>query len=371
MSWSDLHSQSEQLAEAAHLAGVAGDAQRATELFSQAARAEASALLELSSDKPRTYGITAVSAVALWYKAGELNEAEHLAHTAAAVSFLPPFAADQLRSLLQSIWNELVQREAGISFAPGQVLVSVRGGHVVRGGAPLDLIVEKAQAVQSLFYRTVEYLRDLPLRKKGPPSRDLQERCRPWLFQSVPGSYQFSVAIQKPQQPDLFGDPFPEPSVLTDTFLSILRAASEAPEDGLKAVVTKEDYRVTFLKMARNLSPSGKMFTQLDIQGAGDRKPVVFSQETRTLISSAIRGPDKPPSDQPDDEEITLKGVLRALDLDDDWLEISTDGTHRKITGVGETVDDVIGPMVNHDVIVRVRPGKRKTLTFIDIERDE
>jgi hypothetical protein len=41
------------------------------------------------------------------------------------------------------------------------------------------------------------------------------------------------------------------------------------------------------------------------------------------------------------------------------------------VTGVGEVVDDLIGPMVNHEVSVRIRPGKRNALTFIDIEQDE
>jgi hypothetical protein len=148
MSWSDLHSKSERLAEAAHQAGRAGNSRLAADLFSQAARSEADALLELGSDKPRTYGVTAVSAVALWYKAGDLQEAERLAYVAAAARQLPAFAAGEIRALLQAIWNEAAQREAGVSFAPGQVLISVKGGDVVRGGAPLDLIVEKAQAVQ-------------------------------------------------------------------------------------------------------------------------------------------------------------------------------------------------------------------------------
>jgi hypothetical protein len=112
MSWSDLHSKSERLAEAAHQAARAGNGQLAADLFSQAARIEADALLELGTDKPRTYGITAVSAVALWYKAGDLQEAERLAHVAAAARHLPPFAADELRALLQAIWNEAAQREA-------------------------------------------------------------------------------------------------------------------------------------------------------------------------------------------------------------------------------------------------------------------
>jgi hypothetical protein len=59
---------------------------------------------------------------------------------------------------------------------------------------------------------------------------------------------------------------------------------------------------------------------------------------------------------------------LRALDLDNDWLEVSVDGTHKRVTGVGETIEDVIGPMVNREVNVRVRSGRRVALTFIDIK---
>ena len=165
---------------------------------------------------------------------------------------VPAFALHDLRELLQAIWNEQAQREAGVSFVPGQVVVSVKGGEVVSGGAPLDVVLDKVQIVQSLFFRTAEFLKDMPLRKHGRPSKELQARCRPWLFQSVPGSYQFAVAIQKPPQEEMFPSGDPEPEVLTETFLSILRAAGEDPGGSLKAVVPKDDYRTTFLKMTRN-----------------------------------------------------------------------------------------------------------------------
>jgi hypothetical protein len=200
----------------------------------------------------------------------------------------------------------------------------------------------------------------------------LQERCRPWLFQSVPGSYQFSVAIQKAKQPDLFEEPFPDPEILTRKFMAILRAATESPDEALKEIVTKDDYRETFLKMTRNLSPSGKVFSQMDIQEAGDRRPVTLSPESRKLISETLRGPSKEQTDGQAKEEMILHGVLRALNLDKDWLEITTaDGQHRKLNGVGEAVDDVIGPMVNHNVMVRAQSGKGGSLKFIDIEADE
>jgi hypothetical protein len=284
---------------------------------------------------------------------------------------MPVFAVDELRGLLQAIWNEQAQQQAGVSFVPGQVVVSVRGGEVVTGGAPFDLILNEVQIVQSLFYRTAEYLQSAPLRKKGPPPKELQERCRPWLFQSVPGSYQFAVAIQKPAQGEMFETDTPEPEVLTEKFLSILRAAGEDPAEALKVIVPKEDYRSTFLKLTRNLAPTGKVFDQMEIRGAGDRRPIVLSSSSRKVISETLRMPTEAVPAEIAGPETTLHGTLRALDLDNDWLEVSVDGTHKRVTGVGETVDDLIGPMVNREVNVRVRSGRRAALTFIDIEQEE
>lgn len=322
----------------------------------------------LADDKPRTLGITAVSATALWYKGRELEAAERVAHEAAARPGLPAFAHAQLRELLQAIWNEQAQREAGITFVPGQVIVSVRGGEVVTGGAPLDLILSKVQGVQSLFYRTAEYLKDLPLRLKGQPSKELHDRYRPWLFQSVPGSYQFAVAIQKPAQQELFPNGEPEPEVLTETFLRILRAASEDPEQALQEVVQKADYRRTFLKMTRNLAPTGKSFSQLEVRGAAEREPVVLVPASRKAITQSLRPQAAPGEEQ---QEVVLQGNLRAVDLDKKWLEVSVDGVTRHVSGLIEAVDDVIGPMVNHDVIVRARYGKKNKLMFVDIEQEE
>jgi hypothetical protein len=372
MTWAVFHSESEALASAAHEALARRQGERAAELFQRAADAEEKALDAIGLGKPRTLGVTATSAVALWYKAGKLDEAARLAHRASAMHGIPAFALHDLRELLQAIWNEQAQRDAGVSFVPGQVVVSVKGGEVVSGGAPLDVVLDKVQIVQSLFYRTAEFIKDLPLRRHGPPSKDLQARCRPWLFQSVPGSYQFAVAIQKPAQGELFPSDDPEPEVLTETFLSILRAAGEDPGEALKAVVPKDDYRTTFLKMTRNLAPTGKVIEQMEIRGSGDRIPIMLSSGSRKLISDSLRdAADKPPALAPPEEETVLTGVLRALHLDDDWIEVTVSGQHRRVIGVGDVVDDLIGPMVNREVKVRARQNRRGTLSFIDVELEE
>ena len=63
-------------------------------------------------------------------------------------------------------------------------------------------------------------------------------------------------------------------------------------------------------------------------------------------------------------------GVLRAVHLDRDWLELVVDGEPYRVTKVEEQVDDVIGVMVNKPVIVHVtREGEK--LRFVDIEPDD
>ena len=179
MSWAECHRRSEHLAAEAETAVRRGERDRGIVLYAQAAEAEVQGLSELDPSKTRTLGISAVSAVSLWYKARNYEQAEAVAYHWLATGLLPEFATEQLQILLQSIWSEAVRKRAGIQFAPGQVIVSVKGGEVLTGGAPLDLIVEKVQTVQSLFYRTAELLRGLPHRKRGAPSQEIQGICRP------------------------------------------------------------------------------------------------------------------------------------------------------------------------------------------------
>ena len=372
MSWIDHHKASEAAAAAAHDARREGQEHQATLLFATAATEEIAALGHLNvEEKPRTFGITAVSAVALSYKAGELLQAEHLAHSILADRALVPFAVDQLRELLQTIWNEQAQALAGVKFVPGQITVSVDGGEVVRGGAPLDLVVERVQTIQSLYYRTAEFLKKLPLRRHGPATKPIQDLCRPWLFQSVPGSYQFTVAIQGPPQTDLFNDRTLQPALVASTFMAILESAAADPGQALAKVVPDSEYRKTFLKLARNLAPTGRSFTQMEIRSSQLRSPVLLTQDSRKAMTRTIRSEASGAPLAIGPNQVALKGVLRAVHLERDWLELYVDDKPVRIIGVGETVDDVIGPMVNHAVVVQATKDANGAYRFHDIEPDD
>jgi hypothetical protein len=371
MSWSDAHRVSEELANEAHVALRAGSSQHALALFLKAAEAEEKALSLVSPiDKPRTFGITAVSTVALWYKGGELSRAESSAYKVLSNSdVVEPFVIDQLRTLLQTIWNVRAQQAAGVKFVPGQVQISVRGGEVVKGGAPLDLIVEKVQTIQSLFYRTTEFLTSRPFRRNGPAPKDIQETCRPWLFQGVPASYQFVVAIERPKQIDAFDERGLDPQLVASTFLSIIEAAANDPSQGLAEIVPDPQYKAAFLKLTRNLSPTGKVFSQMEVKAAGDARCVLLVAESRKTISQTLR--IEAPTDTKQFEPVEVKGILRAVHLDKDWMEVQVEEKHIRINDVGEALDDVIGPMMNRQVTVQTGKDQSNKLHFRDIEADE
>ena len=99
------------------------------------------------------------------------------------------------------------------------------------------------QTIQSLFYRTIEFVNSVPHRRVGRPAKELQESCRPWLFQSAPGSYQFSVAIQKPTQLDFFRQDV-EPERIAQHFLEIVSASSGNDTAELARLVPDESNRI-------------------------------------------------------------------------------------------------------------------------------
>ena len=368
MTWSAFHVESEHLAAQAELAAKSGDGERARALYRRAAEAEVRALSELDTSKTRTLGITAVSAVALWYKAQDFHAAEHIAYTWLATALLPPFAADQLRQLLQTMWNEAILERAGVKFTGKEILFSVKGDKIVTGGAPLELIWRKIDEVRAFIFRTAEMLIEVPLRKRGPASTAVQKIFNPWLFQAAPGSYQFAVSLQEPPQGELFPNLLPSASLkvekVASTFVDILKASVEDPEGALTDVVPDSDYRETFLKMTRNLAPTGVDFGKLEVRPgtAPGIRPVVLLPVAREAMNQTLKKQTafKRKEGQ---KEAQLIGILRALHLDKDWIEVVIDGKTEHIRGAGDQLDDVLGPMVNRQVIVETfvtRAGRHR-----------
>ena len=124
MTWLEQHRLSERYASDAEVAKLRGEHAQVQELYAIAAQHEESALDAIASEKPRTYGIIAVSAVALHFKAAEFAEAKTLAYRCLASQRLPEFASRQIEDMLQSIMRE----QANVHLDDAQMLVSLKGG---------------------------------------------------------------------------------------------------------------------------------------------------------------------------------------------------------------------------------------------------
>lgn len=387
MSWLVHHTRSEGYASQAEELYRQRKGNQAAEFYRLAAEAEVNALENLDSGKTRTIGITAVSAASLYFKAQEFLLARKIAHKWLATDLLPPFAIEELEELLQVIRYEESRVNSGIQFIEGEVLVSVKGGEILYGAAPLELVLRKVDQISKIFYRTTEMLLDLPLRTRGNPTQDVRKYCDPWLFQAVPGSYQFSVQVRKPQdheQPSLPGMSAADIELrveqITKKFLDVIRAATQDPEGEFIEVVPQEDYRKAFLKSTQDLAPptTGKTFNQIEIKSSNDDDPrsVILLPETRSVIKEVLKKSEPEPPELLEHKVTSLTGTLRNLHLDDDWIEISINGKSQKIYGAGEEIDDRIGPMVNRRVVAEVLERfdgsveKRYSLRDLQLEED-
>jgi hypothetical protein len=361
MNWSDLHKRSTELAFEAGRMRVTSRAD-AERIYREAAELEVEALDSIPLGKPRTRGIIGASAASLLFKGAEYRRAADLALQ--LLNGEPPVdVREQLQGILQAVWSEEAKRETAAKFLPGQVIVSISGGEIVTGGAPLDVIVSKVQNIQSLFIRTIEYLSELPFRARGPAPAEIRDYCRPWLFQAPAGSYQFAVAVEAPKQSDMF-KAHVNPQDITDKFLDIMQATTADTPEQLERVVDREDYREAFVKLTRNLSPTGRSYDRVRIYSYDNPKEVVLSTDARTYTNEYVAA--LMPSVETAAKD-TIIGVLRALDLDKDWLEVDVKGRHHRITGLEDAVDDIIGPLVNRDVKVTfLRTGRR--MKYLDIE---
>ena len=106
MTWLEHHRRSEELASDADVCRLRGRLEQAKDLYRQAAVAEEAALADLATDKPQTFGITAVSAVSCYFMAHDYEHAEQLAYEFLAGDRLPAFARHDMKEVLRDIWEK-------------------------------------------------------------------------------------------------------------------------------------------------------------------------------------------------------------------------------------------------------------------------
>ena len=369
---SPAHNQAQALAADASLALKQGDSVLAISLYKKAAELEGLALRQVGEDKPRTQGILSVSYAALLFKANELELAEQSCHRLLADDALSSDTRDKLRALLESIWDQKVIAASKLRYSGSEIFVSLRGGQIGSGTAPLETAIHYLTGMTNLVYRVAEWQGEEPFRSRGKPPASVQALVQARATQPVAGSYRFSIRLVEPDQRSLFGDPlYLEPSAVSNHFISVLRSALSNDSSSLKQIVKDSQYRNVLLKLVRNIVPGSTNVREVEITASSDSaqsEGILLGNEAGRRIA------DKLKADQPvvlGARPVRIEGTLRAVHLDRNWLEIAqANGRHTRFRTKPDEVDELIGPMVNRHVIATGNLTKGDPM-LLDIELSE
>ncbi|MCP3143878.1 hypothetical protein [Pyxidicoccus xibeiensis] len=289
---------------------------------------------------------------------------------------------NKLRELLEVVWDERAL-PAGMEYSSNEIIVSLRGGSVGYGTAPLELALSKSAEIRSLLYRTAEWVRREPLRRGGLPKKEILSAVQARATQAVAGSYRFSIRLVEPAQMELFDKSEIEVENVADALFDVVRKVSDSSPNAaqeLRTFVPDDGYRQALIKLVRNIVPSDKSLGEVELtrvhkSGTNDdpeRESLLLHSGVRETISHVLRQElDANVNEQSDETEV--RGTLRALHLDQKWLAVvKDDGAEQRCVTHQDVLDDVVGPMVNRRVVVRGRwtgVARRKFL-LSDIDLD-
>ncbi len=163
----ELAREIDELAWQAEQAWRRGELEQARRLYAQAAELEDRAALACASEPIAVRSWLAVSAVALWYKAGRWADMQRAAHRwLADEDRLDADARAQLRDLLQRGWIESQLDPAALEQTL-PVELRLRGGEVQQGFAPAKLARVAQARLLALLERIAAWMTERSARERG------------------------------------------------------------------------------------------------------------------------------------------------------------------------------------------------------------
>ena len=366
----DQHATAQDLSARAADALAEGRVEEARRLFAEAATNEAAALSLLPSDRIRTRSVLSVSVASLFYKGLKLEESERIIFAYLGQGDLEPWADKELRKLLNVVTDErLLMTSLERRYSGESITVALRGGEIGAGTGPLDLILEKVSGFRSLLYRVAEWVGQFPMRHQGAPPREVIDLIQARATEPAVGSYRLEIRLTEPIQPNLFEPARVSPTELSDHFFGFLQCLSTGTLKDLEEVVPQADYRKALLQLTRNIVPKGTRIHEVGIYRK--KRDGIESVYLNDAIPPKIRAAI-PREEVLAEEHTCVRGTLRALHLDKNWLELALhDGSHMTCDTVPDMLDDVVGPMVNHEVLITGRRRQKRGKDHVLVQEIE
>jgi hypothetical protein len=363
----ESHLRAQDIAFEAEILEHSGDLERARSKYAEAGSLEVIALRALNPSNLTTYGAIGVSAISLLYKGRRHGEAERVGHHCMLLK-LDNYFKTEIRQLLNLIYDEQQLLERGFEYSAAETEVSLLGGEIGYGTAPIDVVLAKVTGFNLLCRRVAEWSASLPFRRSGPPSAELSRLLNLRVTQPVAGSYKFMVKFAQPVEQRLFeAEHSLVPNRLPQMVGALVRSAATGNVEAFTDM--HDDYRGAVLQLVRNIVPDGKdveevRLSSLDLNRHANIDAVAILPSAKASVNSVIKN-FRPMAYAPAQ---VIEGVLRAVHLDQNWLEVDVgDGKLVHISTKDDVLDDVVGPMINKMVAIHCNPSNRRP-RMLDIE---
>ncbi|AUX25728.1 uncharacterized protein SOCEGT47_062770 [Sorangium cellulosum] len=339
---------SEELAFFAERAERTGDLIAALTQYAEAARLEEANALEIPADVPRVRTVLAVSAVALWLRAEQWDEAARAGCAFLAVpKALTPDGRRELQSLVDRAWraSELQTIFDGKRDAFAGLEARLSGGTVRIGLAPVAIVAERREVLVPILYRVAEWRRKKKFRRAGPSSfaASLEVVEAP----ARAASFGLRLFVGRLGQQVTAGEP-DHPRDIINAFLDL---ASAAAEDRLASVCEDADYMKAFSRAFRDLAGDGTQVASVElghVESRSVRHVVLLGPEQRSALTARLTCADGA-------RPIRLEGVLKSVNLRGREPTIvieQENGSAARLRIAKGEHDDTIGPKLNRPVRV-------------------
>lgn len=270
-----LHDRAMAIANEAYLLRLKGHEEEARAQSLAAMRLEAEAAAAISPpDLEPSRSVLFRSAATLALDAGELSEAQRLAHLGLG-GHPPAEIAEELQAILRRSQDE----RAAYELSSDELILKIDGPSVVGPGfaREKDFLI-RLKTLESMVKRTADRISGRAFSEGGPQPKEISQELEIFIGPAKAASYSLSVRFGR--QASIPGTGLAQRVV--DEVMSALEDVDHSDDKDLQKRIPDPTYRRNFLALVRQLQPDGRGVQRVALSSKRQERVRIVEMTRRT-----------------------------------------------------------------------------------------